>query len=442
MVKEKSRRDFIKKSALGTAGITLGMTASSYARIMGSNDRVNFAVVGINSRGKALISSISDVKNTAITTVCDVDSRVIEASTENVNKRFGKKPKGVKDFRNILGDSDVDAIAIATPDHWHAPMAIMGAKAGKHVYVEKPCCHNPNEGEILVAVQKKYDKVIQMGNQQRSGPASQQAIQEIRNGLIGDVYYAKAWYSSNRGSIGHGKETAVPDWLDWELWQGPAPRKKYHDNYVHYDWHWFWNWGTGEINNNGTHEIDICRWALGVDYPTRVTSSGGRFHFDDDWQFYDTQVANFEFEDGKMITWEGRSCNGHQFFDRGRGATIHGTEGTIMMDRGGFFAYDLKGNVIKEMKEVTDSGTMDLVGGGGLTTFHMLNFCNGIRTGEELNAPVSDGYISNLMPHLGNIAQKYGRSLDINPLNGHIMGDQEAASMWSRDYEYGWEPTV
>ena len=233
MVKEKSRRDFIKKSALGTAGITLGMTASSYARILGSNDRVNFAVVGINSRGKALISSISDVKNTAITTVCDVDSRGIEASTENVNKRFGKKPKGVKDFRNILGDSDVDAIAIATPDHWHAPMAIMGAKAGKHVYVEKPCCHNPHEGEILVAVQKKYDKVIQMGNQQRSGPASIQAIQEIRNGLIGDVYYAKAWYSSNRGSIGHGKETAVPDWLDWELWQGPAPRKKYHDNYVH-----------------------------------------------------------------------------------------------------------------------------------------------------------------------------------------------------------------
>ena len=281
-----------------------------------------------------------------------------------------------------------------------------------------------------------------MGNQQRSGLASKQAIIDIRDGLIGEVYHGKAWNASNRKSIGKGQRVAVPEWLDWELWHGPAPRRAYKDNYVHYNWHWFWNWGTGEINNNGTHEIDICRWALDVDYPTRVSSSGGRFHFDDDWQFYDTQVANFEFEGNKMITWEGRSCNGHQFFDRGRGVTIHGTKGTIMMDRGGYLAYDLEGKVIKKMEEATDSGTMDLVGAGGLTTFHMNNFCNGIRKDETLAAPVDDGYKSNLLPHLGNISQHYGRTLDINPLNGHIVGDSEAASMWTRDYEYGWEPTI
>jgi predicted dehydrogenase len=291
-------------------------------------------------------------------------------------------------------------------------------------------------------VQKKYDKVIQMGNQQRSGPASQQAIKDIHEGLIGDAYYGKAWYSNNRGSIGIGKEVAVPEWLDWELWQGPAPRCSFKDNLVHYNWHWFWNWGTGEINNNGTHELDICRWALDVDYPSKVSSSGGRYAFKDDWQFYDTQIANYEFGDDKLISWEGKSCNNHPFFERGRGVTIHGTKGTVLMDREGFIAYDQSGKVIKEMKEVTDSGTMDLVGGGGLTTMHMLNFCNGIKMGEQLAAPVSDGYISNLLPHLGNIAQKCGRVLEINPLNGHILGDDEAAQMWSRDYEYGWEPTV
>ncbi|MCB0664178.1 MAG: Gfo/Idh/MocA family oxidoreductase [Saprospiraceae bacterium] len=442
MKNRNSRRKFLKNTALSTTAMTLGMSAKSYSRIMGSNDRINFGVIGMNSRGGALIDSILEVKNTSISDICDVDSRVIEKRSGEIQKKSGSKPAGHKDFHSILDNQEIDAIAIATPDHWHAIMAIMGAKAGKHVYVEKPCCHNPHEGEVLLAVQKKYDKVIQMGNQQRSGAASIQAIKEIRDGLIGDVYFGKAWYSNNRDSIGQGKEVPVPEWLDWELWQGPAPRRTFKDNYVHYNWHWFWNWGTGEINNNGTHELDICRWALGVDYPVKVASSGGRYAYNDDWEFYDTQVANYEFEGGKMITWEGKSCNNHQYFDRGRGVTIHGTKGTIMMDRQGYFAYDQSGKVIKEMKEVADSGTMDLVGGGGLTTMHMLNFCNGIKMGEELAAPVHDGYISNLMPHLGNIAQKCGRSLDINPLNGHILGDDEAMTMWSRDYEYGWEPTV
>ncbi len=442
MKQNQTRRSFVKRTALATTGLTVGASALSYGRIVGANDRINFAVIGMNSRGGGVARSVLGVKNTGITAVCDVDSRVVDKHVAGIGEKTGSKPMGYKDYRDVLDSSDVDAVVIATPDHWHAPMAIAAAKAGKHVYVEKPCCHNPAEGELLIEVQKKYDRVVQMGNQQRSGVASIQAVADIRDGLIGDVYYGKAWYANNRKSIGRGKKVEVPEWLDWELWQGPAPRSDFKDNYVHYHWHWFWNWGTGEINNNGTHEIDVCRWALGVDYPIRVTSAGGRYHFDDDWEFYDTQIATFDFEGGKSITWEGRSCNGHQFFDRGRGATIHGTEGTIMMDRGGFIAYDMDGNVIKEMKEEVDSGTMDLVGAGGLTTLHMLNFCNGIRKGEELTAPIDDGYKSNLLPHLGNIAQKYGRVLNIDPSNGHIKGDKEAASMWGRDYEPGWEPTA
>ena len=211
-----TRRDFIKKTALGTAGLSLGamsFPASSYARIIGANDRVNFAIAGINSRGKALVASSLASPNTSITYLCDVDSRVLESATQMVQDLGGKKPTSVVDFRKLIEKKDIDAVAIATPEHWHAPMAIMAAQAGKHVYVEKPCSHNPYEGELLVEVQKKTGKVIQMGNQQRSAPTSIQAIKDIHEGIIGKPYFGKAWYSNNRESIGRGQKVPVPDWV-------------------------------------------------------------------------------------------------------------------------------------------------------------------------------------------------------------------------------------
>lgn len=437
-----SRRDFIKKAALGSAAMATGPIAFGNPNIYGANDRLNFAVAGVVSRGKAHMGAIGSVDNARITHVIDVDSRAMAKAVEIVRKAGGKKPKAEGDFRRVLEDKNVDVITIATPDHWHAPMAIMALKAGKHVYVEKPCSHNPAEGELLVAAQKKYGLQVQMGNQQRSAVTSVQGIKDIRDGIIGDVYYGKAWYSNKRGGIGIGKEAAVPDWLDWELWQGPAPRTSYRDNLVHYNWHWFWRWGTGEINNNGTHELDVCRWALGVDYPKRVTSSGGRYHFNDDWEFYDTQVANFEFEGGKMITWEGKSCNNQKYFDRGRGATIGGTKGYAMLDRNGCYFYDNDGKLIKEMKEKEQSATTNTLGRGSLDDRHMNNLANAIRNGEELRSPIWDGHISNLLPHLGNIAQECGGSINCNPANGNIIGNPKASAMWSREYEPGWEPTI
>lgn len=349
-----SRRDFLKKVALGSAGISLGamsFPANSYARIIGAKDRINFAIAGINNRGKALIKSSLASPNTSIGYVCDVDTRVITQATQMVQELGGKKPKGIEDYRKLIERKDLDAVAIATPEHWHAPMAIMASQAGKHVYVEKPCSHNPYEGELLIAVQKRTAKQIQMGNQQRSAPTSIQAIKDIKDGIIGTPYFGKAWYSNNRGSIGRGKKVLVPEWLNWELWQGPAPRQAYQDNYLHYHWHWFKEYGTGEIHNNGTREIDICRWALGVDIPEKVKSTGGRYHYNDDWEFYDTQVVSYEFPNNKMITWEGKSCNNFQFYDRGRGVTIHGTDGTVLLDRNIYQVYDQKGVLVKEMKE-------------------------------------------------------------------------------------------
>ncbi|RMG24724.1 MAG: twin-arginine translocation signal domain-containing protein [Bacteroidetes bacterium] len=438
-----SRRNFIKTSAAATAGLTFALSAKSYGRILGANDRLNVAVVGMHGRGKALLRGIATVANSQVSYLCDVDSRVLEEAAGLAEKATGSRPKLEKDIRKILDDKEVDAIMIAAPDHWHAPMSLMALKAGKHVYVEKPCGHNPREGEMLVEAQLKYGRVVQMGNQQRSAPTSMEAVQMIRDGAIGTPYLGKAWYANTRGSIGIGKMAAIPEWLDFELWQGPAPRREYQDNLVHYNWHWFWHWGTGEICNNGTHEIDICRWALGVDYPNRVKSTGGRYHYrDDDWEFYDTQMAHFEFEGGKTIIWEGLSCNGLKYFDRGRGAIIQGTEGSILLDRNGYIHYDKGGKVIKEVKENRRSATTNTVGAGALDTYHIQNFADAIRAGAQQYSPIDEGHKSVLLCHLGNIAQKLGTELVTDTKTGRVMNHKQAKALWGREYEPGWEMVV
>lgn len=441
-MKNTTRRNFIKNTSLALSAMAI--PASSYARIIGANERINCAGVGLNGRGMGHLSAINAIKGMSIAAVCDVDTRVIAKSQKVCAEAYDTpKTKAYKDYRKLLENKDIDVVSIATPDHWHTPMAMMAMQAGKDVYLEKPCSHNPQEGEWLIEAQKKTGRVLQIGNQQRSAPTSIEAIQDIRDGIIGEVYYGKAWYSNTRASIGVGKEAPVPEWLDWDLFQGPAPRRKFKDNWVHYNWHWFWHWGTGEINNNGLHEMDICRWALGVDYPTKVTSSGGRYAYQDDWEFYDTQNASFEFADGKMITWEGRSCNGAMpLYDRGRGATIHGTEGTILLDRNDYYVYDKDNNLIRNVKERVKSQTTNIKGVGGLDVYHMLNFANAIREGETLHSNVTEAHKSTLMCHLGNIAQKLERVLHIDDKTGKIQNDSEAMQMWGREYEKGWKPKV
>jgi predicted dehydrogenase len=346
------------------------------------------------------------------------------------------------DFRHALESSDVDVLVIAAPDHWHAPAAILALQAGKHVYVEKPCSHNPLEGEMLVRAQAQYGHLVQMGNQQRSAPESISAIQQIHDGLIGRPYLARTWYANTRGPIGRGSVAPVPGWLDYDLWQGPAPRTPYRDNVVHYNWHWFWRWGTGEINNNAAHELDVARWALQVDYPVRVTSAGGRYHFQDDWEFPDTQIVSYDFENETSITWDGRSCNGHLVEGRGRGTAVHGTEGTVIIDRSGYVAYDNDRNEIGREMRGSPEDALDTSGAGSLTDLHIANFLATIRGEDTLRAPIADGRKSVLLCHLGNIAHKTGRALECDSRTGHILDDIEAMQMWTREYEPGWEPTV
>ena len=373
--------------------------------------------------------------------VCDVDGDVLQKFAEAAQREMGEPLATQKDFRQILALREVDAITIATPDHWHAPMAIAALRAGKHVYVEKPCSHNPAEGELLVRAQQKYGKLVQMGTQQRSSTHTIEIVNKIHDGLIGKPYFAKAWYINVRESIGVGKAAPVPPQLDWDLWQGPAPRRSYNDNIHPYNWHWFKTYGTGEALNNGTHEVDVCRWALGVDYPKRISSSGGRFHFKDDWQFYDTLLTSFEYED-KMISWEGKSCQGMKYYERDRGSTIMGTTGTVLIDRDGYELYDLKGNKTSQFKAVGKTSSADLVGRDSMTDAHFANFIAGIRSGERLNAPISDGNISVTMLHLSNIAWHFNRELQLDPKQARIQADPAAMKMWGREYEKGWEPQV
>lgn len=444
-----NRRNFIKKTvtgatALSLGGILPGFSAKSYAGIIGANERIGVGVMGVNSRGLQLARNFAKLPDCQITHVSDVDSRAMDKCIATISEMQDKRPKEAPDFRKALDDKDMDLLIIAAPDHWHAPAAILAAQAGKHVYLEKPCSHNPNEGELLIAASKKYNSIIQMGNQRRSFPNIIAAMQELHDGAIGRVYFAKSWYNSARGPIGTGQKTAVPSWLNYELWQGPAPRKPYQDNVVHYKWHWFWHWGTGEALNNGTHFVDLARWGLGVEYPTRVASTGGRYHFNDDQETPDTQVISMDFPNGTGMVWEGRSCNGYPTEGKAVGVIFYGDKGTLWIDENAYKIYDLKNNLIKDIskKSIEAQATDRSNPSPGGDVLHIQNLFDAIKKGSKLNADILGGHQSTLLVQLGNIALRSGETLNIDPANGRIKNKSVAKEYWSREYERGWEPKV
>lgn len=445
---KSNRRDFINKTLTGTAALSLGgvlpgFSAKSYKGIQGANDRIKVALMGVNSRGKALADQFAKQMNCEVLYVCDVDSRASDKCIDSVAGLQSNRPKAAKDFRKALEDKELDALVIAAPDHWHAPAAILACAAGKHVFLEKPVSHNPHEGELLVAAASKYKSIIQVGNQRRSWSVVVEAIQDLHTGLIGRPYFAKAWYANNRPSIGTGKVTAVPSWLDYDLWQGPAPRQAYKDNILHYNWHWFWNWGTGEAGNNGTHMIDLARWGLGVDYPIRVSSGGGRYRYKDDWQTPDTQTVTIDFNNNTSIVWEGRSCNDHPIEGSSVGVIFYGETGSLVILGNAFIAYDIRNKVIKEVTSEYIIDPLDFMNPSeNLDEFHIRNFLDSIRKKASVNADILGGYKSSLLCQLGNIALRTGNTLHIDPTNGHIKNDPAAAKFWSREYQPGWEPKV
>lgn len=440
-----SRKDFIKKTALGAGGLALGLSAKSYGRILGANDRINVAFMGCGRRVGAYYESLSEPFNTHLAYICDVKESQRNKVAEDLKDELSYTSKLTDDIREVLEDPDVDAIFNATPDHWHAPGALMAMEAGKHVYVEKPCSHNPAESELLVKAQQKYDKVVQMGNQQRSAAHTIEIIDEIHNGVIGEAYKAVAFYNNRRGEVPNPVPQEPPADLNWELFQGPAPREDYRHDTWDYNWHWYgWKWGTAETGNNATHEVDVARWALQVDYPEQVVMDAAKQHYPDDgWTMYDTMYATFRFPGEKVINWDGKSRNGLETYGSGRGTIIYGTKGSVFVNRGEYRLYDRDGELVREKSADGDEQGTALGGGGSMSTQHVVNFLDTIRgTASEQNSPIDEGAKSVHLCHLANIAYRVDKTLLETDTSTGRIDDREAMELWDREYEPGWEPKV
>ena len=413
-----SRRAFLHTSAL---------TALSSTVVRGQDAPSNLIRVGVMglSRGMAHIKAFHQVPGVEIAYVCDVDSRRLASAAKHVEGKQKLKPQAITDFRKILEDASVDVLSIAAPNYWHAPATILACQAGKHVYVEKPGSHNPHEATKMVAVAKETKKLVQMGNQRRSLPSFIDGIAKLKEGAIGKVTYARCWYDNARGSIGKGKEVAVPDWLDYDQWQGPVPDRPFKDNLVHYNWHWHWHWGNGELGNNGVHALDIARWGLGVDSPLKASYLGGRYHFDDDQETPDTGDAVFDFG-GSGASWHGSSCHRRKH-EKHPFVAFYGEGGTMAFGSSGYEIFDTDGKVT----ETVPPHFSDV--------YHFKNFVEAIRTGSALNAPIADAQESAMLCHLGNIAYRQSDTLERTTAQSwqDVIGQE--TPWWKREYRAGWE---
>ncbi len=424
-----NRRRFLERTTLAAAG------AAAWGRVHilrageSPNQKLRVAIMGCNNRGMAHIAAWLQVPNVEIAWVCDVDRRALEKGLAAVEARQGRRPRGEKDIRRVLEDRELDVLSIAAPNHWHAPAAILAVAAGKHVYVEKPGSHNPREAEWLVAAARKYDRKVQMGNQRRSWPWIIEAMQQLHSGAIGRVRFARAWYNAARGTIGRGRRVPVPEWLDFELWQGPAPERPYVDNLVHYQWHWRWHWGNGEIGNNGVHFLDLARWGLQVGAPRRVSCGGGRYRFDDDWETPDTCALTVDFGD-KGVVFESHSC--HPFREAGgrTGVIFYGDNGTLVIADLVCRIYDREEKLLREIQGQPSDAP------------HFQNLADAIREGAPLRAEIEEAQRATMLCHLANIAWRTGSTIELDAATGRPKNNPGAEALWQREYRPGWQPRV
>ena len=418
---QTNRRYFLATSMAGLAA-----SASSKRVPASANEKVRIGVIGARGRGADLVSIFTKNEGFEIPVLCDVDSRVFSKAQNHLEKANRPAAKIELDFRKILDDKSIDAIVVATPDHWHALMAVMGCQAGKHVYCEKPVSHNLVEGRRIVEASHKYNRVVQCGIQRRSSTSVKEAVDLVRSGVVGKVGMARAWIHQIRPNIGHGKPGEVPKGVDFDMWQGPAPDRPFIENRFHYNWHWFWNWGTGEIGNNGIHGVDVARWGLGVEGPTQVTSGGGKFVFDDDQEVPDTQIVTWEFPEKCVIQWEHRMWSKHPTEGSGFGIAWYGDKGTMVIGDKGWKIEDLdpKAPALAKSEGPSKDGM----------TAHVQNFLDCIKSGQKPNADIEIGHLSTRLCHLGNIAHRTGRKLTFDPASETFPGDPAANALLSREY--------
>jgi predicted dehydrogenase len=420
------RRAFLKSTAAAmAAGAVVAPVALSQAAPSAA-ETVRLALIGCGGRGRGLAGSFAGLANVEFAYVCDPDTGRAGSTAASL----GGKPQAVKDLRRVLDDKSIDAVIVATPDHWHTPAALLAIEAGKHVYVEKPCSHNLREGRLLVDLARRNKRLVQHGTQSRSDALVQRGIQLLRDGAIGDVLVAKAWNVQRRGPIGKAKPSDPPAGVDYDLWIGPAPLVPYQSNRFHYSWHWWYAFGTGDTGNDGVHELDVARWGLGVQtHPSTISAVGGKFAFDDDQQFPDTQYAAFEYPgDGtpgqrRQLVFEMRLWSRYGLEGADNGNAFYGTKGWMLLSKRGILqVYDEQNRTVPAKVDLPEPRS------------HYQNFVDTIRGEAELAAEIEVGHLSASLCHLANISTRVGRSLRFDPQREQIAGDDEADALLSREY--------
>jgi predicted dehydrogenase len=423
-MKDVSRRNFVKSSLV--TGVVL---AAPFSRARGANNDIRVAAVGIRGRGSGLISSFHNTPGVRVVALCDVDRNVLDREVKRFKDR-NEKVNPYDDYRKMLKDKSLDVVCIATPDHWHVPLAAHSVVAGKDVYVEKPLSHTISEGRLLVNLARKHKRIVQHGTQSRSYEHLMDAVEYMQSGKLGKIRMAKAINSQFRGPIGRVPDSPTPPGVNYDMWLGPAPKRPFNLNRYHYKWHWFWDYGTGDTGNDGVHQLDIARWGLGVKLPDAVSCSGGQLFYDDDHQTPDTQIATFEYDDVylmyEMRLWSPYSLEGHD-----NGNIFYGDKGTVSIGRKGW--------------QVTFKDGSKGPGGPRGRDTHTANFIKAVRSRKvsDLNADVEVAHYSATLCHLANIAMRIGRRLKFNARRERFIGDAQANAYLTKQYRKGYElPTL
>ena len=425
-----NRRHFVMSSAIAAR------TAFAPKAFAGPNDRVRVACVGVRGQGKSHIAAYSKMDNVEIAAVCDIDESILNARLEEIEKTSGKRPVGYTDLRKLLEDKSIDAVSIATPNHQHALQTIWACQAGKHVYVEKPASHNIFESKQIVAAARKYDRLVQNGVNARSSVGVREAVQKLNEGVIGDVYMARGLCYKWRDTIGRAAVEPVPAGVHYDLWLGPAPKHEFTKNRFHYNWHWFWDYGNGDFGNQGIHEVDICRWGLGVRYPSKISAIGGHFMFDDDQETPNTLTATYEFNEGgrkRMMVFEVRHWMSNHEAGIGEGGKKKDSNsiGNLFYGSKGYMAIDGYNTYKTWLGRDQEPGPANSAPGNNWE-----NFIFAVRSGKrsDLNHEIQEGADSATLMHLANISYRLGRTLNFDSVKMEVSGDPEANQMFTRNY--------
>jgi len=436
------RRSFLRSaagSAMATAAAPLSVSAAAATplilseNIKGANDRLRVAVLGVNGRGKSHIEEVMDLSTSAnveVVAFADPDRNVLQERAADFEKKYGKKVRIEQDFRRLYDAKDIDAVTIATPNHWHALQVIWACQAGKDAYVEKPATHNIHEGRIMIEAAYKYNRIVQHGVQLRSSVAIREAVKHLQEGLLGRVYMSRGLVFRRRGDIGNKGVSAIPAGLHYDLWTGPAPLRPFSRNLVHYNWHWHWDYGNGDVGNQGIHETDLCLWGLGLEsLPERITSMGGKFLWDDCKEVPEVQTSIYHYpKQRKIIQFEVRNWNTNLEDGAGVGNIFYGEKGYMVIKGYGTYETYL-GDKREKGPSRSESGELGL---------HFQNWFEAIRARDMSmqNGPVQTGHVSSALAHLGNISYRLGRQLQFDPVAERFIGEgeHEANGMLSRNY--------